>query len=223
MFKKLLIVEDDKDFQDYLRELLVKNDYLVSVASTGVRALKIAKELEPSLVVLDLELPDMNGQGVCIELRKEFPSLPIIILTAKNAISEKIEGFNLGADDYITKPIIPEEFLARVHARLRRETDNKTVIKISDLELDNKKVEVKRAGKLINLTPHEFKLLQYLMSNKGIVLSRERILNQIWSYSYEVESRVVDVYMGYLRKKIDGGYKNKLIHTIRGFGYTIKA
>jgi len=153
----------------------------------------------------------------------EFPSLPIIILTAKNAISEKIEGFNLGADDYITKPIIPEEFLARVHARLRRETDNKTVIKISDLELDNKKVEVKRAGKLINLTPHEFKLLQYLMSNKGIVLSRERILNQIWSYSYEVESRVVDVYMGYLRKKIDGGYKNKLIHTIRGFGYTIKA
>jgi DNA-binding response OmpR family regulator len=221
--RNILIVEDDKDFQDYLRELLVKNDYLVSVASTGVRALKIAKELEPSLVVLDLELPDMNGQGVCIELRKEFPSLPIIILTAKNAISEKIEGFNLGADDYITKPIIPEEFLARVHARLRRETDNKTVIKISDLELDNKKVEVKRAGKLINLTPHEFKLLQYLMSNKGIVLSRERILNQIWSYSYEVESRVVDVYMGYLRKKIDGGYKNKLIHTIRGFGYTIKA
>jgi len=220
--RSILIVEDDKDFQQYLKELLVKNDYQVTTTSTGISAIKLVKENEPSLVVLDLELPDMSGEGVCIELRKEYPSLPIVILTAKTAVSEKVQGLNLGADDYITKPIIPDEFLARIRARLRRQSDEKTTMKIADLELDGKKIEVKRAGKLITLTPHEFKLLEYLMSNPGIVLSRERILNRVWSYSYEVESRVVDVYMGYLRKKIDNGFKKKLIHSIRGFGYTIK-
>jgi DNA-binding response OmpR family regulator len=222
MTPSVLVVEDDKEFQRFLKDLLVKNGYSVQATTKGITAINMLEKLEPDLVILDLNLPDMHGESVCTEIRKEHPNLPIVMLTAKSSTSEKVEGLSMGADDYITKPFVTDEFLARIKARLRTKNNANSKIKIDDLELDSKKVEVRRSGKLINLTPHEFKLLEYLLYNKGVVLTREMILNRIWSYSLNVESRVVDVYMGYLRKKIDSGSNKKLIHCIRGFGYTIK-
>ncbi|MBI1862704.1 response regulator transcription factor [Candidatus Microgenomates bacterium] len=222
MAASILVVDDDRDFLLYVKDILIKTGYTVRTAGKGIDAIKSVDQQAPDLVILDLNLPDMKGEGVCVEIRKEHPMIPIIMLTSKDTVSEKVQGLSMGADDYITKPFIADEFLARVKARLRQTSSGDAVLSIADLVLDNKKIEVRRADKLISLTPHEFKLLEYLMQNKGVVLTRDMILNRVWSYSLEVESRVVDVYMGYLRKKIDTGHKKKLIQSVRGFGYTIK-
>jgi DNA-binding response OmpR family regulator len=218
----VLVVEDDKGLQKYLKELLLDNGFGVNCVGDGVAALEYFKKTTPDLMVLDLGLPNMSGEAVCQEVRKKYKDLPIIILTAKDAISDIVKGLNFGADDYITKPFVADEFLARIKARLRKQGGGDTLLKIADLELDSRTLEVKRKGQLIQLTPQEFKLLQYLMSNKGRILTREMILSRIWLYSSDVETRVVDVYMGYLRKKIDRGYTKKLLHSVRGFGYMIK-
>lgn len=218
----IVIVEDDNDFREYLKSILTSNGFITQSYTKGSEALKFIENHQPDLVILDLNLPDMTGEAICMEIRKQSSDIPIVMLTAKSSISEKVEGLNLGADDYITKPFIPDEFIARIKARLRDKKNSGFVLKIGDLELDKSKIEVSRAGKIISLTPQEFKLLDFLMSNPGIVLSREMILNRVWSYSLEVESRVVDVYMGYLRKKIDKEFSKKLINSVRGFGYTIK-
>lgn len=217
----VLVVEDDKEFQSYLKDLLTENGYNVKVTSKGINGLNLISQLIPDLVILDLNLPDMSGEGVCLEIKKKYPDLQIIMLTGKDTISDKIQGLKMGADDYITKPFIAEEFLARINARLRNKT-KQTKIVVDDLEVDSKKFQVKRSNKIINLTPQEFRLLEYLINNKDVVLTREMILNRIWIYSPDIESRVVDVYIGYLRKKIDSGFKKKLIHSVRGFGYTIR-
>ncbi len=222
MVHTILVVEDDKGLQKYLKELLLDNGYAVHTVGDGIQALEYFKKGDPDVVVLDLGLPNMSGEAVCQEIRKKHKDLPIIILTAKDSINDIVQGLNLGADDYMTKPFVADEFLARIKARLRKQGDTNATLKVDDLELDNKTLEVKRSGKLIQLTPQEFKLLQYLMSNKGRILTREMILSRIWLYSSEVETRVVDVYMGYLRKKIDNGYPKKLLHSVRGFGYVIK-
>lgn len=218
----ILVVEDDKGLQRYLKELLLDNGYGVQTAGDGIAALEYIKKTTPDLIVLDLGLPTMSGEAVCQEVRKKHKDLPVIILTAKDAITDIVKGLNFGADDYITKPFVADELLARIKARLRKQGESDSVLKIADLELDNRTLEVKREGKLIQLTPQEFKLLQYLMSNKGRILTREMILSRIWLYSSDVETRVVDVYMGYLRKKIDKGYTKKLLKSVRGFGYMIK-
>jgi len=222
MVQNVLVVEDDKGLQKYLKELLLDNGYAVNTAADGIQALEALKKSEPDILVLDLGLPNMSGEAVCLEVRKKYPGLPIIILTAKDSISDIVQGLNLGADDYMTKPFVADEFLARIKARLRRQGSADEILKVSDLELNSKTLEVKRDGKQIQLTPQEFRLLQYLMHNKGRILTREMILNRIWLYSSEVETRVVDVYMGYLRKKIDSNQKKKLLHSVRGFGYVIK-
>lgn len=222
MVHTILVVEDDRGLQKYLKELLLDNGYAVHTASDGIQALEYFKKADPDLVVMDLGLPTMGGEAVTQEIRKKHKDLPIIILTAKDSINDIVQGLNLGADDYMTKPFIADEFLARVKARLRKQSDTDSRLKILDLELDSKTMEVKRNGKMIQLTPQEFKLLQYLMSNKGRILTREMILSRIWLYSSDVETRVVDVYMGYLRKKVDNGYPKKLLHSVRGFGYVIK-
>lgn len=223
MVQTIMVVEDDKGLQKYLKELLLDNGYSVKTASDGIEALEMLQKVLPDLVVLDLGLPNMSGEAVCSEIRKKYPELPVIILTAKDSISDIVQGLNLGADDYITKPFVADEFLARIKARLRRKDGGQDAkLKVADLELDSKTLEVKRSGKQIQLTPQEFKLLQYLMSNKGRILTREMILNRIWLYSSDIETRVVDVYMGYLRKKIDHGHSKKLLHSVRGFGYVIK-
>ncbi len=222
MIYTILIVEDDEGVRSYLKDLLLDNGFAVELAVDGIAAMKAVEKKSPDLVVLDLGLPKMSGESVCMELRKKYPEIPVIILTAKDSIEDVVKGLNLGADDYMTKPFVSEEFLARIHARLRRNKGENSVLKIADLQLDTKKMEVKRGNKEIVLTPQEFKLLQYLMANPGQVLTRDMILNRIWLYSPDIESRVVDVYMGYLRKKIDLGADKKLLHSVRGFGYLIK-
>ncbi len=222
MVPSVLVAEDDKGLQKYLRELLLDNGYSVHTVQDGIQALEYLKKSEPDVVVLDLGLPTMSGETVCLEIRKRYKDLPIIILTAKDGITDIVQGLNLGADDYITKPFVAEELLARIKARLRKQTEATESLKIADLELDSKTMEVKRGGKQIQLTPQEFKLLQYMMTNKGRILTRDMILSRIWLYSSDVETRVVDVYIGYLRKKIDSGSAQKLLHSVRGFGYVIK-
>lgn len=223
MIPKVLVVEDDFALQKYLKEFLQQNDCSVTAVSDGTAALNTINKLPPDVVILDLGLPTMSGEEVITEARKKYPALPIIVLTAKDASSDIVQGLELGADDYISKPFVASELLARIKVQLRSKSDNhKSVTKVADLELDSEKLEVHRGGKLIQLTPQEFKLLQYLMTNQGRILTREMILNRVWLYSPDIETRVVDVYMGYLRKKIDSGFDKKLIQSIRGFGYTIK-
>ena len=222
MTSTILIVEDDSGLQKYLKELLLDNGFSAQSASDGIQALNSISKSEPDLVILDLGLPNMSGEAVCMEIRKKYPDLPVIILTAKDAVSDIVQGLNLGADDYMTKPFVADELLARVKARLRSKGIQDTKLKVGDLELDNKTLEVKRKEKNIQLTPQEFKLLQYLMSNKGRILTREMILNRVWLYSQDIETRVVDVYIGYLKKKIDQPYEKKLLRSVRGFGYMIK-
>lgn len=222
MKNTILVVEDDNDLREYLKELLQENNYSVQTAPDGLSAINSIKKSEPNLVLLDLGLPNISGESVTMEIRKKHPKLPIVILTAKDSVSDVIHGLDLGADDYIAKPFVGDELLARIKARLRHENRIENKIKVGDLELNTKTLEVKRGSKLIKLTAKEFRLLEYLMRNKGQILSREMILNRIWNYSFDIETRVVDIYIGYLRKKIDSGYEKKLIHSIRGFGYTIK-
>ena len=223
MVHTILVVEDDKGLQNYLKELLLDNGYGVTIASDGVQALSNMQKIVPDLVILDLGLPNMTGEAVVMEVKKKYPELKIIILTAKDSVTDIVQGLDLGADDYMTKPFVADELLARIKARLRdTEGQNSAKLTIADLELDTKTLEVKREGKIIQLTPKEFKLLEYLMNNQGRILTREMILNRIWLYSPDIETRVIDVYIGYLRKKIDEGYEKKLIHAIRGFGYVVK-
>lgn len=222
MTKTILIAEDDAGLQKYLKELLLDNGYFVQTAADGVLALNSIQKLAPDLVLLDLGLPNMSGEAVCLEIRKKYPNVRVIILTAKDGVSDIVQGLNLGADDYMTKPFVADELLARIKARFRTSDGSETKVIVGDLEMNNETLEVKRGSKQLQLTPQEFKLLQYLMSNKGRILTREMILNRVWLYSPDIETRVVDVYMGYLRKKIDQDIEKKLIHSVRGFGYMIK-
>lgn len=221
MVYKILVVEDDKNIRDYLVDALKEAGYSVKSTGDGAVALKMVKDSKPDLIVLDLGIESISGETVCEEAKKMYPELPIIILTAKNSTGEIVHGLDMGADDYIPKPFETDELLARIRTRLKQK--GTPFLEIEDLVLDTASYEVRRDGKLIPLTAKEFKLLEYLIINKGAVLSRETILDHIWLYSPEIESRVVDVYIGYLRKKVDEGFENKLIKSVRGFGYTIRS
>lgn len=220
MIYKILIVEDDKNIREFLVDSVNENGYSALSTGDGAKAIKMVKNSKPDLIILDLGLENIAGETVCEEVKKMHPTLPIIILTAKNSTREIVHGLDIGADDYISKPFVIDELLARIRTRLKQKDDSK--LEIADLTLDNARCEVSRDGKLIQLTAKEFKLLEYLIINQGSVLSRETILDHIWLYSPEIESRVVDVYIGYLRKKIDSGFDKKLIRSVRGFGYTIR-
>ncbi len=220
MIHKILIVEDDKNISGYLEESLKEAGYRTKVTSDGAVALNYIKETPPDLILLDLGIESISGETVCTEVKKSFPDLPIIILTAKDSKKEIVHGLDLGADDYLPKPFDTDELLARIRARLKQTVNPQLILE--DLILNTHTMEVTRSGKPISLTAKEFKLLEYLLLNRGTVLSRETILDHIWMYSPDIESRVVDVYIGYLRKKVDGGFPVKLIKSIRGFGYTIR-
>jgi DNA-binding response OmpR family regulator len=214
---RILIVEDDSEMLDFLKNKLSQAGYLVSGAPNGVNAIKLVENTRPQLIVLDMNLPDINGTMVAKELKKTYPDVPIIFLTGNTSIQDKLKGFNAGGDDYLTKPFEFDELLARIHARLRQSA--RKVIEVGDLTLDTQTKVVRRLDKIIPLSPQEFRLLEYLMNHSGQVMSRELILNHVWEYQYDVNSRVVDVYIGYLRRKIDRDFEPKLIRSLRGFGY----
>lgn len=222
MAHTIMIVEDDTDLQEVVRDSLLEFGYSVKTASSGAKALHFLQKEKVDLVILDLGLPDISGETVLAEIKKIYPDIAVIILTAKDTIPDIVKGFNKGADDYITKPFESDELLARIKARLREGQIDTEKLVVDDLTLNRKTFEVKRDGKLIPLTPKEFKLLDYLMANKNQVLSRERILNKVWDYPFDIESRTVDMYIGYLRRKIDQGKSPPLIQSVRGFGYIIK-
>lgn len=219
----ILVVEDDVDLKDFLEEVLRENHYTVYSTIKGTQALKMVDKIMPNLVILDLGLPDIDGETVCSRIKQNYPNIPVMILTASEETQDVVDSFERGADDYINKPFINEELLARIKARLRRQKRDNPIIQVEDLILNTDTLEVMRDGKLIELTQTEYELLHYLMINQNRVLSREMILSHVWAQDPDVETRVVDVYIGYLRKKIDKEFDKKLIQSKRGFGYLIKA
>ncbi|HZZ98309.1 MAG TPA: response regulator transcription factor [Candidatus Saccharimonadia bacterium] len=222
MLQTILIVEDDHDLLRSLDHILTEEGYVVTTASEGSKALSITKKIKPDLVMLDVGLPDISGESVCKDIKSFDPQTPVILLTGNDKSEDVVRGLNLGADDYITKPFQPDELLARIKATLRVMREPTSVVKIGDLEINPQTFDVKRKGKTIPLTQTEFQLLMYLARNKGQVLTREMILNHVWSYAPDIESRVVDVYIGYLRRKLESGASQKYIHSVRGFGYVLK-
>jgi len=223
MLKTIVIIEDEKPIIEFIKELLnSKGGYDIKGYLSGIEGIKAVKSSKPDLLLIDLQLQDVHGESVCKELRKEYPDLPIIILTGDKSHESIISSLQAGADDYITKPFNSDELVARINARLRNsgaEKDNFLVCKDLTVNLDT--VEVNRKGKEIKLTAKEFELLKYMLLNKARILTRDNILNAVWGYTSLVDTRVVDVHIGKLRYKIDRGNKEKLIRTERGFGYRI--
>jgi DNA-binding response OmpR family regulator len=216
----ILIVEDEPEMAQFMQDILVEHDYQVLVETKGTAALEKIERIEPDMVLLDLMLPDIEGGTVCKHIKEDFPNIIVIMITAQGTPEDMAKGLNLGADDYIPKPITPEVLLARVKARFRADGNQAKKLVVGDLSLDSQKHEVKRAGEHVVLSPQEFKLLEYFMSNPGRVLTREMILSRIWRGSPEIETRVIDVYVGYLRKKLEKN-QSKLFRSVRGFGYML--
>ena len=222
---KVLVVEDESKLARFIELELRHEGYDVVLAEDGRVGIEKFYEEEPDIILLDLMLPELNGIEVCRRLRKES-DVPIIMLTAKGETMDKIAGLDSGADDYITKPFAIEELFARMRVALRRSANsndsNGNVLTLHDLKIDISRRMVYYKDNEVEVTKREFELLTYLVKNKNIVISREQILNQVWGYDYIGETNVVDVYVRYLRTKIDDKFGVKLIHTIRGVGYFVK-
>ncbi|HTG66834.1 MAG TPA: response regulator transcription factor [Flavobacterium sp.] len=223
---KLLIVEDEPNLLSIIRKGLSEKNNEVSVALDGTTALEMILNYNFDVVVLDIMLPDINGIEICRRLRAAKNFVPILLLTALGTTENIVTGLNAGADDYLAKPFKFSELEARIAALARRanqEHKPNDLIQIDDLEIDIRAKSVKRNGELIQLTAKEFKLLCYLANNAENILSREKILDNVWDINFDMNTNVVDVYINYLRNKIDKPYQNKLIHTIKGLGYIIKS
>lgn len=222
--EKILIVEDDADIIEMISYNLKKENYSVTSVPDGERAAHSAKRDKPDLIILDLMLPGMDGLEVCRNLRKNelTAHIPIIMLTAKSQEADKVAGLELGADDYMTKPFSPQELIARIKAVLRRGKDPlvKKIVKVGDIVVDSLKYKVTISGKSVSLTPTEFKLLEFIVQRPGIVLSRDKILDNVFGYEVSIYDRTVDAHMKSLRKKL--GKARDYIETIRGAGYRFK-
>lgn len=221
---RILIVEDERKIANSIKKGLEQEKYAVDIAFNAITGYDLASEEEYDVIVLDLMLPDGNGLEICTRLRKNNNSTPILILTAKGQIKDKIEGLNSGADDYLTKPFSFEELLARLRALSRRPKKSlNNSLKVLDLSLNTQTYEVKRQDKKLNLSSKEFSLLEYLMRHPGQILKKQNIINHVWDYDSDILPNTVEVTIRNLRKKIDYPFKKKpLIHTIRGFGYKIE-
>ena len=222
---KILIIEDDPRVAQILKRGLEENEYEVEVAYDGVIGYKITQSKKFDAIILDINLPMMNGYEVCKQIRKTDDKTPIIILTAMGTTDDKLVGFESGADDYIIKPFEFQELLARIKVFIKRNTAGTGIsnsIIIEDLELNSDTKEVYRANKKIDLTAKEFCLLEYLMKNKNRVISRSELAEKIWDITFDTGTNVIDVYINYLRKKIDRDFDKKLVQTIIGMGYVIK-
>jgi heavy metal response regulator len=220
---RILIVEDEKDLAAIIKQGLEEEGYVVDVAHDGEEGLYMAETYPIDVMVLDVMLPLMDGLTVLSNLRKKGVQTPVILLTARDALIDKIKGLDTGADDYLTKPFVFEELLARIRSLIRRKgTVKEAVIRIADLEIDTASHQVRRAGKPIALSAKEYSLLEFLAYRKGAVVSRTDIVEHIYNEDADMDSNVVDVYINYLRNKIDKEFSGKLIHTVRGAGYILK-
>ncbi len=220
---RILIAEDERDLNSIITKKLSADGYSVDSCFDGNEAIEYLDAAEYDAVILDIMMPHTDGFGVLSHLRKQGKATPVLFLTARDSVADKVKGLDSGANDYLVKPFSFEELSARIRAMTRKTfgmTDN--ILQVADLIMDTGSRTVRRGEQEIELSAKEYKLLEYLMRNRGIVLSREKIENHIWNFEYEGGTNVVDVYISYLRKKIDGSSENKLIHTVRGSGYVIK-
>ena len=225
--KKILLVEDEKKLADTIQAGLIEQNYEVDTAYNGQEGFQHYLNNKYDLILLDINLPYINGYELCMKIRETNKHIPIILLTALNFTENKVKGFDLGADDYIAKPFEFEELLARIKALLRRSEVSKRVtqeqfLTIADLKLDLNKKEASREGHKITLTAKEFQLLEYFLLNKDKVVSREDIARDVWDTQFDSQTNVIDVYVNFLRKKIDKSFSKKLIHTQVGMGYILK-
>ncbi|WP_272653315.1 MULTISPECIES: response regulator transcription factor [Microbacterium] len=224
---RILAVDDEPMLTDLLAMALRMEGWEVRTAASGLEALQIAREFEPDALVLDVMMPDLDGMSVLRRLRESGNLVPVVFLTAKDAVADRIAGLTAGGDDYVTKPFSLEEVIARLRAVIRRAgqvraDDEQAILRVGDLSLNEDSHEVIRGEDEIELTATEFELLRYLMRNERRVLSKAQILDRVWSYDFGGKSSVVELYISYLRKKIDAG-RTPLLHTVRGVGYMIKA
>jgi two-component system response regulator MprA len=221
----VLVAEDDQGLRESLERVLRFEGYRVLLAKDGAEALEEVDREDPDLLVLDIMMPHVDGISACRMLRQRGAALPILMLTARHTVSDRVDGLDAGADDYLVKPFAIDELLARVRALLRRPAPivSEGPLQIADLVLDPATRHVTRGGETIDLTKLEFDLLELLIRNAGIVLSREVIYERIWGYDFGTGSKSLDVYVGYLRRKTEADDKPRLIHTVRGFGYTLRA
>lgn len=220
---RILVVEDDVPLANFLRRGLEGEHYSVDVVQDGAEARARAEDVEYDLLVLDLNLPSMDGLAVLRHVRPSKPDLPVLILTARCRIEDRVQSLDSGADDCLNKPFSFAELTARVRALLRRgRAISGAVLRVADLELDRMERKVERAGARVELTSKEFSLLEYLMRNAGRRITRSMIMEHVWNLSFDTSTNVVDVYINYLRKKIDESHSAKLIHTVRGVGYELR-
>lgn len=220
---RLLVVEDEKKLNELITKKLKKEYYGVDSCFDGEEAIRYVEGTEYDAVILDIMLPKLDGFEVIKRIRAKKNKVPILLLTARDNIDDKVKGLDYGADDYLVKPFIFEELMARIRVLLRRNSGNAdNVVTIANLKVDLDAKTVFRDDLLIKLSGREYSILEYLIQNKGKILSRERIEDHIWNYDYEGGTNVIDVYIRYLRKKIDDSYTPKLIHTIRGLGYVLR-
>jgi two-component system OmpR family response regulator len=224
--QRVLVVDDEKSISELITTSLRFVGFDVRTAATGAEALRVAEEFKPHALILDVMLPDLDGFEVCRQLRESGQEVGVLFLTAKDSTDDKIKGLTLGGDDYVTKPFSLEELVARLRALLRRtgvivSPLDEEKIRFADLELNEATHEVRRAGKLIDLSPTEFTLLRYLMINADRVVSKSQILDHVWQYDFRGDAGIVETYISYLRKKIDI-FQPPLIHTVRGVGYRLR-
>jgi heavy metal response regulator len=221
---KILVIEDEKKVAKFIQQGLEEEHYTVDVAHDGESGSKLAQSGYHDLLILDILLPKKDGITILKEIRAKKIMMPVIMLTAKTSIEDRVEGLDSGADDYLTKPFAFAELLARVRSLLRRgSTEKTTILHVSDLQLDIIAHKAKRGEKIIELTGKEYALLEYFMRNVDRVLTRTIISEHIWNYNFDTGTNVIDVYINHLRSKVDDGFEKKLIHTVRGVGYVMKA
>ncbi len=219
---RILVVEDDAPLASFVRKGLEAEHYAVDVAGDGELARQMASESEYDLVILDLNLPKLDGIAVLNAIRPKKPSLPVLVLTARSRVEDRVLSLDTGADDCLIKPFSFTELSARVRALLRRGPHTvETVLQVSDLQLDRVARRVERGGRLIELTSKEFALLEYLMRNAGRRVTRAMIVEHVWNLSFDTSTNIVDVYINYLRRKVDAEHSPRLIHTVRGVGYEL--
>jgi heavy metal response regulator len=220
---RILVVEDEKKVASFIKKGLQEEHYAVDIAYDGEEGLALVQINEYDLILLDIMLPKLDGMEVLRRIRRNGFGVPILILTAKDSVEDIVTGLDTGSDDYLTKPFSFAELVARVRALLRRKAKEKTdILTIGDLRLSTSTHRVKRGTREIELTPKEYALLEYFMRNPNRILTRTLITEHVWDYHFDPETNVIDVYVNYLRKKIDQGFEKKLIHTIRGSGYMMK-